>query len=142
MPENLENERTLSMSERYFYPMLIEQLPDKQGYKGKFIDLNIEVSGKSLEELMDNGHEALDKGLDDDLALRIKGTDPAAVTPPSGQGMIIVEFDRIAYKEKHDKKTITKAVTMPAWMTTIAKERRIDCSKLLQRALIKEFEKD
>lgn len=130
------------MSERYFYPMLIEQLPDKQGYKGKFIDLNIEVSGKSLEKLMDNGHEALDKGLDDDLALRIKGTDPATVTPPSGQGMIIVEFDRISYKEKHDKKTITKAVTMPAWMATIAKERRIDCSKLLQRALIKEFEKD
>ena len=41
------------MSERYFFPMLIEQLPDKQGYKGRFIDLNIEVSGKSLEELMD-----------------------------------------------------------------------------------------
>jgi hypothetical protein len=31
---------------------------------------------------------------------------------------------------------------MPAWMATIAKERRIDCSKLLQRALIKEFEKN
>ena len=122
--------------------MLIERLPDKHGYKGRFIDLNIEVAGKSLEDLMDNGHEALDKGLDDDLALRIKGTDPATITPPSGQGMIVVEFDRIAYKEKHDKKPITKAVTMPAWMATIAKERRIDCSKLLQRALLAEFDKD
>ena len=130
------------MSEHYFYPMFIEQLPDKQGYKGRFIDLNTEVAGKSLEELMDNAHEALDKELDDDLALRIKGTDPTTVIPPSGQGMIIVEFDRIAYKEKHNKKTITKAVTMPAWMATIAKERRIDCSKLLQRALLAEFDKD
>ena len=130
------------MSEHYFYPMLIEQLPDKQGYKGRFIDLNTEVAGKSLEELMDNAHEALDKELDDDLALRIEGTDPTTVIPPSGQCMIIVEFDRIAYKEKHNKKTITKAVTMPAWMATIAKERRIDCSKLLQRALLAEFDKD
>ena len=130
------------MSEHYFYPMLIEKLPDKQGYKGRFIDLNTEVAGKSLEELMDNAHEALDKEFDDDLALRIEGTDPTTVIPPSGQGMIIVEFDRIAYKEKHNKKTITKAVTMPAWMATIAKERRIDCSKLLQRALLAEFDKD
>ena len=133
------NEGTVCMSERYFYPMFIKQLPNKQGYTGTFIDLNIEITGKNLEELIDNSHEALDKCFDDGLTPKIKSSDPTTLTPPNGQGMIIVEFDRIAYKEKHDKKTITKSVTMPAWMANIAKERRIDCSKLLQRALIAEF---
>ncbi len=94
------------MSERYFYPMFIEQLPNKQGYTGTFIDLNIEVSGKTLEELIDNSHEALDKCFDDGLTPKIKSSDPATLTPPNGQGMIIVEFDRIAYKEKHDKRPL------------------------------------
>ncbi len=55
------------MSERYFYPMLIENMPDKQGYKGQLIDLNITVEGKSLAELMDNSQKALDKFFDDGL---------------------------------------------------------------------------
>ena len=129
------------MAERYFYPMLIEHLPDKQGYKGTFIDLNIEVAGESLEKLMENSHKALDECLDDSVPLRIKGTDPALITPSNGQNVVLVEFDRIEYKKKHDKRSITKAVTMPSWMAYMAKERRIDCSKLLQQALLKEFDK-
>ena len=69
--ENFENERTLQMSERYFYPMLIENMPDKQGYKGQLIDLNITVEGKSLAELMDNSQKALDKFFDDGLPPKI-----------------------------------------------------------------------
>ena len=104
------------MSERYFYPMLIENMPDKQGYKGQLIDLNITVEGKSP---------------------KIKGTAPTEITPPEGQSIIIVEFDRIAYKMKHDKTTITKAVTMPAWMANIAKEKKINCSQLQNMNLVK-----
>lgn len=140
--ENFKNERTLQMSERYFYPMLIENMPDKQGYKGQLIDLNITVEGKSLAELMDNSQKALDKFFDDGLPPKIKGTAPTEITPPKGQSIIIVEFDRIAYKKKHDKATITKAVTMPAWMANIAKEKKINCSQLLQRALLEAFEKE
>lgn len=130
------------MSERYFYPMLIEHTPDGQGYTGRLLDLRINVEGKSLAELMDNSHKALDKFFDDGLTPKIKGTDPAEITPPKGQSIIVVEFDRIAYKMKHDKATVTKAVTMPAWMSNIAKEKRINCSQLLQRALLDAFEKD
>jgi hypothetical protein len=31
---------------------------------------------------------------------------------------------------------------MPAWMANIAKEKKINCSQLLQRALLEAFEKE
>ena len=130
------------MSERYFYPMRIVPKEKGPGYDGKFIDLRIEVSGDSLEKVLDNAKEALGEAFVNGDIPRCKATDVSVIGPSSGTGVVIVEFDRIEYEKKHNNKTINKIVTMPAWMAELAKEKRINCSQLLQRALMNEFRKE
>lgn len=130
------------MSERYFYPIRITTKEIGTGYIGRFIDLDIAVDGNSLEETLDNAKEALGNSFANKSFPRRTAKELSLIDLPPGEGLFIVEFDRIAYEKKHDNKTINKVVTMPSWMATIAKERKINCSQLLQRALLKAFEED
>lgn len=138
--EIFEKERAKCMSERYFYPMRLIPKEAKPGYVGNFIDLDIVVDGDSLEKTLDKAKEALGEAFSADKIPRNKATDPAIIDLPHGEGLVIVEFDRLDYEKKHNNKTINKVVTMPAWMAEIAKERKINCSKLLQRVLQHKFE--
>ena len=51
--------------------------------------------------------------------------------------MIFVDVDE--YAETHFNKSVKKTLTIPKWLNTIALQKNINFSKLLQKALIEEM---
>lgn len=66
-------------------------------------------------------------------------------TPPTPQVDIphdpsdiltIIQADTIRYRSLTDTKAVRKNVSLPAWMASLADKRGINCSKVLQDALL------
>lgn len=55
---------------------------------------------------------------------------------PSGAVCSLIRIDTLAYRAATDTKAVRKNVSLPAWMATIAEKRGINCSKVLQDALM------
>ncbi len=98
------------------------------------------TTGKSISEAINLITDALNLCL---VVLEDEGIQPA---PPTPQNMIahnaddvltVIQADTIAYRAATDTKSVRKNVSLPAWMANLAEKRNINCSKLLQDALLK-----
>lgn len=97
------------------------------------------TTGKSLSDAINLITDALNLCL---VVLEDEGIAPAA---PSSQSDIphdatdiltIVQADTIKYRSQTDTKSVRKNVSLPAWMSALADKRGINCSKVLQDALL------
>lgn len=50
--------------------------------------------------------------------------------------LTLVSVDTIAYRAQTDTRSVRKNVSLPAWMATMADRKGINCSKVLQDALV------
>lgn len=50
--------------------------------------------------------------------------------------LTIIQVDTIKYRSLTDNKAVRKNVSLPAWMSNLADKRGINCSKVLQDALL------
>ncbi len=97
------------------------------------------TTGKTLAEAIDLITDALNLCL---VGLEDEGIQPAAPTPqgsiPHGPAdtLTIIRADTIKYRSLTDTKAVRKNVSLPSWMATLADERGINCSKVLQDALL------
>lgn len=66
-------------------------------------------------------------------------SDPAGIKVENGSFISLVEYDEIAYIKRTDNRAVKKTLTIPAWMDIMAKERNINFSNVLQKALRKEL---
>ena len=53
--------------------------------------------------------------------------------------LTLVSVDTIAYRAKTDTRAVRKNVSIPAWMATMAERKGINCSKVLQDALVQQL---
>lgn len=51
----------------------------------------------------------------------------------------LVQVDTIAYRAKTDTRAVRKNVSIPSWMATRAEKMGLNCSKVLQDALMEKF---
>lgn len=51
----------------------------------------------------------------------------------------LVSADTLAYRKLHDTKAVKKTISIPRWLDTIAQERGVNFSNILQQALMKEL---
>ena len=51
---------------------------------------------------------------------------------------MLVEFDKTAYDRKYNSKAVKKTLTIPQWLNDLAVDSKINFSKVLQKALMKE----
>lgn len=76
------------------------------------------------------------------VALEDENIEPHPATPqtsiPHGPNDIltIIQVDTISYRSLTDTRSVRKNVSLPAWMATLADKRGINCSKVLQDALL------
>lgn len=52
----------------------------------------------------------------------------------------LVKADTLAYRKLYDTKAVKKTLSIPRWLDTLAQERRINFSNVLQQALMKELD--
>ena len=58
---------------------------------------------------------------------------------PPNAVLVLVKADTLAYKRMHDTKVIRKNVSIPHWLDQLARNKNINFSNLLQKALIQEL---
>lgn len=122
----------------YTYTALIHKEDDR--YFARVPDIaGCVTSGRSLEEAIDMITDALSG------CLVVAEDINAPINPPTPQYDIkhsddeictLIRVDTIAYRAATDKRSVRKNVSLPAWMANLADKRGINCSKLLQDALL------
>ena len=53
--------------------------------------------------------------------------------------LTLISVDTIVYRAQTDTRAVRKNVSIPAWMAAMAEQKGINCSKVLQDALIQQF---
>ena len=53
--------------------------------------------------------------------------------------LTLITVDTIAYRAQTDTRAVRKNVSIPAWMAAMAERNGINCSKVLQDALMRQF---
>lgn len=125
----------------YNYTAVITESNGK--FYAKVPDINACITtGKSFDEVVSLITDALNGCL---TVLEDQGIAPAAPTPQSqiehsaDATLTVIHADTIRYRADTDTRAVRKNVSLPAWMATLADKRGINCSKVLQDALLKSF---
>lgn len=97
------------------------------------------TTADSLPEAIDLITDAMNLAL---VVLEDEGIQPRRPTPQSNIAhspdniLTIIQADTIKYRSMTDTRAVRKNVSIPAWMSNLADKRGINCSKVLQDALL------
>ena len=128
---------------KLFYPAVFHP-EDVGGYSVDFPDLlGCVTEGDTLAEAVKMAEDALGiylYSLKEDKETVPAPSDPADIETEGRDFVSLVEYDEIAYLKRTDNHAVKKTVTIPSWLDTIARERNINFSNVLQNALRKELD--
>lgn len=129
--------RYKNMNTKYFYPALFHKA-EEGGYWISFPDIpECLTQGDNMSEAYEMAVEALGLALED----RIKENDiPAptevdALSPEKGAYTVIIEFDLLEYRRRHNAKAVKKTLSIPQWLNEEATSKGINFSQVLQDGL-------
>ena len=127
------------MSHIVFYPAIFQV--ETQGYSVFIPDIpGCMTQGDTMEEALAMAQEAIGLMLEDVAPADYPAASlPQALALEKDQFALMVPFDKLAYDKKYNKKSVKKTLSLPKWLDTLAKERNINFSNLLQNALLREL---
>lgn len=97
------------------------------------------TTGKSLSEAIELITDALSLSLvvlEDEAVQPNPATAQSLLSHEPGDILTIIQVDTIKYRSQIDTRAVRKNVSLPAWMSSLADKRGINCSKVLQDALL------
>jgi len=100
------------------------------------------TTGKTLEETLDNVRDALAGCLCvlEDVGQPLPEPSAPASVADDTSTVVLVDVDLLEYRKETDTKAVRKNVSMPAWLSYMADKRGVNCSQVLQEALMKELQ--
>lgn len=124
---------------KYFYPAVFQ--PENIGFSVFVPDIaGCMTQGDYLPEALEMVQDAIGLMLEDLPAKDYpKASNPQDIATESGQFVMMVAFDKLAYDKKYNSKSVKKTLSIPAWLNNIALEKNINFSNVLQNALIHEL---
>lgn len=122
----------------YTYTAIISE--EDGTFYAKVPDINgCITTGKTLAEAIELITDALNACLvvleDEDITPAPATAQKDIIHDPSDI-LTIIQADTILYRSQTDTKAVRKNVSLPAWMSNLADKRGINCSKVLQDALL------
>ena len=97
------------------------------------------TTGKTLIDAMDQMADAMAAWLctAEDENLPIPATTPQSkIAHNSGDMLSIIKADTLAYRAATDTRAVRKNVSLPRWLSLLADRKHINCSQVLQEALL------
>lgn len=97
------------------------------------------TTASSLSDAISLITDALNLSL---VVLEDEDIEPPQATPQSqiehgaDDVLTVIQADTIQYRSATDTKAVRKNVSLPAWLANLADKRGINCSKVLQDALL------
>ena len=117
-----------------YYPAVFH--PEKEGGFSVSVP-DIEgcfTQGETLDEAVAMTQDAIGLLLEDYKEWPA-ATSPAAIQLEENEFVVMVQFDALAYRRKHDNRAVKKTLSIPSWLNELAMENNINFSGVLQDAL-------
>lgn len=127
----------------YIYTAIFTPIEDGSGFYAKVPDLpGCITTGKDLADAIDQITDAMNGWLvvaeDEGLAIA-EPTPQRELVIPADASCALIKADTIAYRAQTDTRSARKNVSLPVWMINLADKRNINCSQLLQNALMEKL---
>lgn len=124
--------------DKIYYPVIFH--PEETGYSACVPDLDgCFTQGDTLGEALEMVQEAIGLYLDGENTYPTPSA-PETLKTENGNFVMVVEFDSLAYQKKHNKRSVKKTLTIPAWLNTAAEAAHLNFSHILQDALKKKLD--
>ena len=123
--------------DRYFYPAVFGYVPGEE-ISVVFPDLDVATSGETEDEALLSARELLGCamfGLEEDGEKIPEPTPLSDVDVGANERAVLVDVYMPSVRMAQRNKSVTRTVTLPAWLNAAALERNINFSQLLQEAL-------
>jgi predicted RNase H-like HicB family nuclease len=128
---------------KYIYTAIFTPIEDGSGYYACVSDLPGCIStGKDLADAVDQITDAMNAWLVVAEDEGIKITEPTPqhrIKVPKNALCSLIKADTIAYRALTDTRSMRKNVSLPIWMVNMAEKQHINCSQLLQSALLEKL---
>ena len=125
---------------KYVYPALF--VVEDDGIIVTFPDLDDTFTdGATMQEAFENAEDVLNLMLwnrEEEKEEIPAPSLPKQITVPQGATLAMIKADTLAYRKIHDTKTIRRSITIPSWLDSLARERNINFSQLMQNAIRRE----
>ena len=123
---------------KLFYPAVFHKA-EEGGFWVTFPDMpECMTQGEDMTHAYEMAVEAL--GLAITSRLEEKETIPVASQPDEINQedgfLVVVEFDILEYKKKHNARAVKKTLSIPEWLNEEAMKRGLNFSQVLQEALM------
>lgn len=127
----------------YIYTAIFTPIEDGSGFYAKVPDLpGCITTGQSLADAIDQITDAMNGWL---VVAEDEGLPLPAPTPqrnldiPSDGSCALIKADTLLYRAQTDTRSARKNVSLPVWMITMADKKNINCSQVLQNALMEKL---
>ena len=127
-----------SHMEKMFYPAIFHKAEDN-GFWISFPDFpECLTEGDNMTKAYEMAIDALGLAISDRIALKEDLPVPSMIDQVDFEDgfLVVIEFDLIKYRKKHNTKSIKKTLTIPEWLNEEALARNINFSQVLQEALM------
>ena len=123
---------------KYTYSALIRE--DSGTFYVSFPDLSgCVTTGHDLSDAIEQATDALSAWLcvAEDEKLDIpEPSKQDEIKRNTGDYLAIISADTLKYRAATDTRAVRKNVSLPAWLARLADQRRLNCSQILQEALL------
>ena len=123
---------------KYAYTAVIKE--DAGTFYVSFPDLNgCITTGHDLPDAIMQATDALSAWLcvAEDEKLEIPNpSNQDTITRETGNYLAVISADTLKYRAATDTRAVRKNVSLPAWLAKLADQKRLNCSQILQEALI------
>ncbi len=123
--------------ERYFYPAVFTYEPDQE-IAVVFPDLNCATSGINDDDALLSARELLGcvlYGLEEDEEEIPAPTPLSEIKTDKNERAVLIDVYMPSIRLAQVNRSISRTVTLPAWLNAAALERNINFSQVLQEAL-------
>ena len=127
----------MKMEERYFYPAIFTY-EEGQEIAVVFPDLDVATSGVNDDDALLSARELLGctiYGLEEDGEEIPEPTPLPKVELQSNERAVLIDVYMPSIRQAHINRSVSRTVTLPAWLNAAALEYNINFSQVLQEAL-------
>ena len=127
------------MSKKY-YPAIFH--PEEQGYSVIIPDLaGCYTQGDSMDEAYEMAEDAIGLYVEGMASLPIPSA-PESIPVEKPDFITLIAYDPMAYRRKHDTKSVKKTLTIPSWLNEAAESAHLNFSSILQSGLKQQLHLD
>ena len=122
---------------RYFYPAVFTY-EEGQEISVFFPDLDVATSGENEDDALLSARELLGvvlSGLEEDGEVIPKASSLRDVVVEENEKVVLIDVFMPSYRMANVNRSVTRTVTLPAWLNAAALEVNLNFSQVLQEAL-------